>query len=79
MVLAKLRLIGAHRTADAPVGGSIVVVARRAMYFGLTVLERGSTSVFGEQPTSTGEAACSPRLGLVCAHRAGLARLEPIC
>lgn len=32
MVLAKLGLIGAHRTADAPVGGGIVVVARRAMY-----------------------------------------------
>lgn len=27
VVLAKLRLIGAHRTADAPVGGGIIVVA----------------------------------------------------
>lgn len=27
MVLAKLRLIGAHRTADAPMGGGIIVVA----------------------------------------------------
>lgn len=32
VVLAKLRLIGAHRTADAPVGGGIVVVARRAVH-----------------------------------------------
>lgn len=31
MVLAKLRLIGAHGTTDAPVGGGIVVVARRAV------------------------------------------------
>lgn len=34
MVLAKLRLIGAHGTADAPVGGGIVVVARRAVHCG---------------------------------------------
>lgn len=46
--------------------------------FGLAVLEGGGTRVFGEQPASTGEAAGPPRLGLVCAHRAGLARLEPI-
>lgn len=78
MVLAKLGLIGAHGTADTPVGGGIVVVSGRAMHFGLAVLERGGTRVFGEQPASTGEAAGSPRLGLVCAHRAGLARLEPI-
>lgn len=32
MVLAKLGLIGAHRTSDAPVGGGIVVVAGRAVY-----------------------------------------------
>lgn len=34
--------------------------------------------MLGEQPTSTGEAAGTPRLGLVCAHGAGLARLETI-
>lgn len=46
--------------------------------FGLTVLKRGSTRVLGEQSPSTVEAAGAPRLGLVCAHRAGLARLETI-
>lgn len=32
VVLAKLRLIGAHGTADAPVGGGVVVVPWRAVY-----------------------------------------------
>lgn len=32
MVLAKLGLIGTHRTSDAPVGSGIVVVAGRAVY-----------------------------------------------
>lgn len=32
MVLAKLGLIGAHGTADTPVGGGIVVVSGRAMH-----------------------------------------------
>lgn len=32
VVLAKLRLIGAHGAADAPVGGGVVVVPWRAMY-----------------------------------------------
>lgn len=32
MVLAKLGLIGAHRTADAPVGGGVVVVAGGAVH-----------------------------------------------
>lgn len=34
MVLAKLGLIGAHRTADAPVGGGVVVVAGGAVHCG---------------------------------------------
>lgn len=34
VVLAKLGLIGGHGTADAPVGGGVVVVSWRAVYCG---------------------------------------------
>lgn len=78
MVLAELGLVGAHGAADAPVGGGVVVVARRAVHFGLTVLEGGCALMLGEQPPSAGEAACAPRLGLVGAHGAGLAGPETV-
>lgn len=41
MVLAELGLVGAHGAADAPVGGGVVVVARRAVHCGGGAGRRG--------------------------------------
>lgn len=78
-----MSLTGVLRPPPLTLGLAFVVSGNASLSswpltFGLTVLEGGSPRVLGEKPSSTGEAAGTPRLGLVCAHRAGLAGLETI-
>lgn len=55
-VLTEVRLIGSHGTANAAMDTGIVVVPRRALDFGVTVLEGDGPLMFGGEAPTTREA-----------------------
>lgn len=70
VVLAKLGLVGAHRAADAPVGGRVIVVAGGAVHCGGGAGAGGKGRPFPQVslPSSLSALSSGPFPGALCPH-----------